>query len=132
MQSENRDVTIVKDKATGEQILEIKVCGKRGVGVLQEYDGAVSPFCACKNAPNQSVPISCFRSITRSNFNRILDDLKPKFDRAGIDARSTACATASYISFRLLEGAHIYQIAKNCRTSVEMIEKYYAVHLKII
>lgn len=36
----------------------------------------------------------------------------------------------SYISFRLLEGADIYQIAKNCRTSVEMIEKHYAVHLK--
>jgi hypothetical protein len=29
-----------------------------------------------------------------------------------------------------MEGADIYQIAKNCRTSVEMIEKYYAVHLK--
>jgi hypothetical protein len=24
----------------------------------------------------------------------------------------------------------IYQIAKNCRTGVEMIEKYYASHLK--
>ena len=33
-------------------------------------------------------------------------------------------------SLRLLEGADIYQIAKNCRTSVEMIEKYYAAHLK--
>ena len=31
---------------------------------------------------------------------------------------------------RLLEGADIYQIAKNCRTSVEMIEKHYAAHLK--
>jgi hypothetical protein len=29
-----------------------------------------------------------------------------------------------------LEGADIYQIAKNCRTSVEMIEKYYAAHIK--
>ena len=27
-------------------------------------------------------------------------------------------------------GADIYQIAKNCRTSVEMIEKYYAAHIK--
>ena len=26
--------------------------------------------------------------------------------------------------------ADIYQIAKNCRTSVEMIEKYYAAHIK--
>jgi hypothetical protein len=29
-----------------------------------------------------------------------------------------------------MEGADIYQIAKNCRTSVEMIEKYYASHIK--
>jgi hypothetical protein len=29
-----------------------------------------------------------------------------------------------------MEGADIYMIAKNCRTSVEMIEKFYAVHLK--
>ena len=31
---------------------------------------------------------------------------------------------------RLMEGADIYQIAKNCRTSVEMIEKHYAAHIK--
>gem|GEM_PF-5580086 len=30
----------------------------------------------------------------------------------------------------LIEGADIYQVAKNCRTSVEMIEKYYAAHIK--
>jgi integrase len=36
----------------------------------------------------------------------------------------------TYICLRLMEGADIYQIAKNCRTSVEMIEKYYASHLK--
>jgi hypothetical protein len=31
---------------------------------------------------------------------------------------------------RLMEGADIYQVAKNCRTSVEMIEKFYAAHIK--
>ena len=31
---------------------------------------------------------------------------------------------------RLMEGADVYQIAKNCRTSVEMIEKHYARHIK--
>jgi hypothetical protein len=36
----------------------------------------------------------------------------------------------TYICLRLMEGADIYQIAKNCRTSVEMIEKYYASHIK--
>jgi hypothetical protein len=34
------------------------------------------------------------------------------------------------ICLRLMEVADIYQIAKNCRTSVEMIEKYYASHIK--
>jgi hypothetical protein len=29
-----------------------------------------------------------------------------------------------------MEGADIYAIAKNCRTSVEMIEKFYASHIK--
>jgi hypothetical protein len=29
-----------------------------------------------------------------------------------------------------MEGADIYQIAKNCRTSVEMIEECYASHIK--
>jgi hypothetical protein len=29
-----------------------------------------------------------------------------------------------------MERADIYQIAKNCRTSVEMIEKYYAAHIR--
>ena len=31
---------------------------------------------------------------------------------------------------RLMEGADIYQTAKDCRTSVEVIEKYYASHIK--
>ena len=36
----------------------------------------------------------------------------------------------TYICLRLMEGADIYQITKNCRTSVEMIEKYDAAHIK--
>ena len=44
-----------------------------------------------------------------------------------IDAQPPACATP--IS-ACMEGADIYQIAKNCRTSVEMIEKFYAAHIK--
>lgn len=62
-------------------------------------------------------------------FNRILEDNNLKFDRNG-----KACTAYSlrhcYICFRLLEGADIYQVAKNCRTSIEMIEKRYAAHLK--
>ena len=52
-----------------------------------------------------------------------------KRDREG-NARTTYSLRHTYICMRLIEGADIYQIAKNCRTSVEMIEKYYASHIK--
>ena len=44
--------------------------------------------------------------------------------------RSAYSLRHTYICMRLMEGADIYQIAKNCRTSVEMIEKFYASHIK--
>jgi integrase len=52
-----------------------------------------------------------------------------KVDRDG-NQRTAYSLRHTYICFRLMEGADIYQIAKNCRTSVEMIETYYASHLK--
>jgi hypothetical protein len=62
-------------------------------------------------------------------FNRILDKAGLKLDRDG-NKRTTYSLRHTYICLRLTEGADIYQIAKNCRTSVEMIEKYYAAHIK--
>jgi len=52
-----------------------------------------------------------------------------KTDREG-NERTAYSLRHTYISMRLMEGADIYQVAKNCRTSVEMIEKYYASHIK--
>lgn len=62
-------------------------------------------------------------------FNRVMTDADLKFDRHG-KARTSYSLRHTYICLRLLEGADIYQVAKNCRTSVEMIEKHYAAHLK--
>ena len=62
-------------------------------------------------------------------FNAILDEEKLKFDREG-NRRTAYSLRHTYVCLRLMEGADIYQIAKNCRTSVEMIEKYYASHIK--
>src|ERR1035438_494888 len=62
-------------------------------------------------------------------FNGVLDRAKLKVDREG-KRRTAYSLRHTYICMRLLEGADIYQLAKNCRTSVEMIEKHYAVHLK--
>ena len=59
----------------------------------------------------------------------VLEEEELKFDREG-NRRTAYSLRHTYICLRLMEGADIYQIAKNCRTSVEMIEKYYAIHLK--
>jgi hypothetical protein len=61
--------------------------------------------------------------------NTILAELKLKLDRDG-SVRKSYSLRHTYICFRLMEGADIYQIAKNCRTSVEMIEKFFAAHSK--
>jgi len=126
---EYRDVEIVEDDATGETILEIQVRGKRGVGYCKSTHSAVRPFERMMER-NQPEPTDrLFPSDHKKQFNRILNELGLKFDRQG-NRRSLYSLRHSYISFRLMEGADIYQIAKNCRTSVEMIEKHYAVHLK--
>ena len=70
-----------------------------------------------------------FPNEFKKMFNNLLADNKLKLDRNG-KARTAYSLRHSYICFRLLEGADIYQVAKNCRTSVEMIEKHYAAHLK--
>jgi site-specific recombinase XerD len=126
---EYRDVEIVEDDATGETILEIEVRSKRGVGYCKSTTGAVRPFERMIER-NQSEPTDrLFPADHKKQFNRILEELGLKVDRQG-NRRTLYSLRHSYISFRLLEGADIYQIAKNCRTSVEMIEKHYAVHLK--
>ena len=68
-----------------------------------------------------------FPTLQRELFNTLLADLDMKTDREG-SPRTFYSLRHTHISMRLLEKAHIYQIAKNCR--VEMIEKFYASHIK--
>ena len=126
---EYRDVKIVADEASQQTILEIEVRGKRGVGYCKSMSGAVRPFQRLveRNKPQPTDRI--FPKPHRELFNTILDEEGLKKDREG-QSRTAYSLRHTYICLRLMEGADIYQIAKNCRTSVEMIEKYYASHLK--
>jgi integrase len=126
---EYRDVTIESDEDGGERILVIQVRGKRGVGYCKSTAGAVFPFerLVQRNRPRPDDRI--FPHDHKKQFNRVLADCDLKVDREG-NRRAAYSLRHTYICLRLLEGADIYQIAKNCRTSVEMIEKHYAVHLK--
>ena len=128
-----RDVEVVEDEATGETILEIEVRGKRGVGYCKSMSGAVRPFERLKarardgHAPGPKDLL--FPKHHRDLFKTILQEEDLQHDRDG-QPRTTYSLRHTYICLRLMEGADIYQIAKNCRTSVEMIEKYYASHIK--
>jgi integrase len=142
-----RDVEIVDDEYSGERILEIEVHGKRGTGYCKSMPGAVRPFERLLKRERPKTPIAengetkepqlsapgpndlLFPNEFKKMFNNLLLENDLKFDRRG-KARTAYSLRHSYICFRLLEGADIYQIAKNCRTSVEMIEKHYAAHLK--
>lgn len=147
---EFRDVEIVTDEWSGDRILEIEVRGKRGVGYCKSMAGAVLPFERLRDRPRPIGKLSeddadkddkrlaetptkptdkLFPNEFKKMFNNLLDENNLKFDRDG-KPRTAYSLRHSYICFRLLEGADIYQIAKNCRTSVEMIEKHYAAHLK--
>lgn len=151
MRLQFRDVTVIEDEASGQTILEIEVRGKRGVGYCKSTAGSVRPFERLKTrarpdgGPGRSDSRTAsiakgewhepgptdllFPNWPRDFFNAILDEEKLRTDRDG-RPRTAYTLRHTYICLRLLEGADIYQIAKNCRTSVEMIEKYYAAHLK--
>ena len=150
-----RDVTVVEDDATDETILEIEARGKRGVGYCKSTRGAVRPFKrlqtrlrpprangAADNAERvgREGHDTCewtlpqptdliFPKNHRELLKAVLDEEGLRADREG-RPRTAYSLRHTYICLRLMEGADIYQIAKNCRTSVEMIEKYYAAHIK--
>lgn len=149
---EFRDVSIVVDKDTSDTILEIEVRGKRGFGYCKSTPNAVRPFERLRDrlrkkdsgvlvdgrrvnitpTPDWKKPAPTDRIFPKSHYDLlkvILEEEGLKTDREG-QPRMAYSLRHTYICFRLLEGADIYQIAKNCRTTVEMIEKFYASHLK--
>jgi hypothetical protein len=65
-----------------------------------------------------------FPKWQRELFKTILDEQNLRFDREG-RPRTAYGLRHTCICLRLMEGADIYQIAKNCPTSIE-IEKCYA------
>lgn len=127
---EYRDVTIVEDEDTNERILEIEVRGKRGVGFCKSMSGAILPFQRMQKRHPDAKPTSKIFGKTRNDLiNQILADCELKKDRDG-NVRTAYSLRHTYICLRLIEGPDIYQISKNCRTSVEMIEQFYAAHIK--
>ncbi len=141
---EFRDVRIEKDFGTQDTILVIDVRGKTGVGYCKSMPNAVYPFerlrarrltqLAAKLPKDTKLEpvlakMKVFPKFNRCLFNEILREKDLKLDRNGL-RRTAYSLRHTYISMRLMEGANIYQVANNCRTSVQMIEEHYASHIK--
>jgi integrase len=145
---QHRDVTIAEDRVTGERILEIEVRGKRDVGYCKSMPGAVRVYERLLNRPKSApeakagadgaaivvpatkLPLPTDHVFPGSHiklFNGILRRANLKLDRDG-NKRTAYSLQHTYICMRLMGGADIYQVAKNCLTSVEMIEN--AAHIK--
>lgn len=126
---EHRDVAVTLDDDTGERILVIEVRGKRGVGFCKSMPEAVEPYLGVQRRTAAKPMDKVFGPVQRELMNALLHEVGLKQDREG-NRRAAYSLRHTYICFRLMQGADIYQLAKNCRTSVEMIEKFYAAHLK--
>lgn len=139
-----RDVKIIDDDDTDQTILLIEVRGKRGLGYCKSMPNAVRPFERLRDRKRYKQPWVkgetpelvkpeptdlLFPKWHHELFKTILNELKLRADRDG-RPRTIYSLRHTYICFRLLEGADVYQVAKNCRTSVEMIQKFYAIHLQ--
>lgn len=95
---------------------------------MQEHAGRRPAVPAGKKRKGGEPSDLVFGLVQRELLNAVLDELDLKKDREG-NPRTAYSLRHTYICLRLMEGADIYQVAKNCRTSVEMIEKYYASHI---
>ena len=125
-----QDINIISDKATNERILDIHVVdGKRGVGRCLSMPGAVRPFQHLFKRANFEKKARVFTKIPRTLLNAVLDHLGLKRDYQG-KPRTAGSLRHSYFCYRVLAGADKEELAKNGRTSVEMLDKYYLPHLK--
>ncbi len=108
--------------------------GKRGGGSCQSYYGAVAPFRRILERRSIADASKCHEALFlvhhRTMLNRILVKKDLKMSKTNPPAkRDSVSLRATYICFRLLNGAPIYEIANNCRTSVAVIQESYARHL---
>jgi integrase len=95
--------------------------------VRRRAEGEIDPGLEKPKYPEPTDPL--FPGNHIKLFNGVLKRANLKLDRDN-NPRTAYSLRHTYICMRLMEGADIYQIAKNCRTSVEMIEKFYAAHIK--
>lgn len=129
------DIRVEVEKEIGKEYLVIRnIVGKRGTGICQSYYGAVAPYRRILERRKIQKPYECDEKLFlvhhRTMFNKILEQSGLRYSKTTPPAkRDFVSLRATYICFRLMNGVPVYDVAKNCRTSVQMIELAYTKHL---
>ena len=131
------DLNAQDQKGVAKRYLLIQnIKGKRGTGECKSFFGAVEAFerIVARRNPKPSAA-KCIEPLFlehhRDQFNTLLELCNLKFTGGQPPARRDFISLRhTYICFRLINGASVYDVAANCRTSVEMIEKHYARRLR--
>lgn len=129
-----RDVSHHKEVIDGQHrefLLIRNIRGKRGTGDCRTMDGAVAAFNRIVTRRGVKDPKTSteklFLAYHRDMFNEVLAKVGLKWTtETPARKRDLTVLRHTYISFRLLYGANAFDVANNCRTSVQMIEDHYA------
>ena len=107
--------------------------GKRSTsGVCRTYFNTHGAFmrCVARQGLEQNWKDSdalVFKHYHKDAFNRLLDDAKLRYTLDNPPKkRDLASLRHTYICFSLERGVQVADIAQNCRTSMQMIDKHYA------
>ena len=132
------DVEVIQELAQNDFTeyccLVKNIKGKRGTGECRSGYAALDAFdriVARRNIekPSQSDE-KLFLALHRDMFNAILEKASLKMTNTDPPRRRDFVSLRhTYIASRLLHGVGVYDLAKNCRTSVTMIENHYARYL---
>ena len=122
------------DGVTRRLCLIRNIRGKRGTGECRSWFAAFNAYQRLVERRSIEDPATSkellFPIRHRDMFNAILDkaglkftNTEPRRKRDFVSLRHT------YIALRLLQGVNVYDVARNCRTSVAMIENHYTRYL---
>ena len=130
-----REKVVFRGEPTVREFLVIRnIKGKRGTGTCKSFYGAATAFGRIVkrraiDEPKKSDE-KLFVAHHRDMFNEVLKATNLKYSESQPPAkRDFVSLRATYICFRLLNGADLYEVATNCRTSPEMIRESYAKYL---
>lgn len=128
----------IKDKPIGEMDIRLRVRGKGKSGTLVPLFGAIPWFLQlwnlfvqeCEREPDDADPVFADHKGNRiqsfkKGFGELLKASGLETDHRGV-RRTSYSLRHFYISSLIAQGVSVHDVARNTRTSIQMIDKHYA------